>query len=89
MRKCGSSNTRTEVTTGTFQVDVVDLNWGVDRFCSVRYPEVLSPETTSVSYSVSADLFLFNVPNGHLGLMFNVIDSRNYEWFYLRYVINF
>ena len=69
-----------------FVLDANHGKWPNDGFCSALNDKVM---LNSKQYAISAELFnkigWAGVNSGHLGLMYNAKDEKNYDFVYFRY----
>ena len=69
-----------------FVLDANHGKWSNDGFCSALNDKVM---LNSKQYAISAELFnkigWTGVNSGHLGLMYNAKDEKNYDFVYFRY----
>ena len=61
-----------------------DGKWPANGFCRALLPAILQSENYEVSAELYNQITWNGVNSGHLGLMYNVIDSNNFDFVYLR-----
>ena len=73
-----------------FVLDANHGKWPANGFCSALNDKVT---LNSKQYAVSAELFnkigWNGINSGHLGLIYNAIDEKNYDFVYFRYFISY
>ena len=58
--------------------------WPANGFCRALFPAILKSDNYEVSGDLYNEIGWKGVNSGHLGLMYNVIDSNNFDFVYFR-----
>mgnify|MGYP001793643268 CR=1 FL=1 len=58
--------------------------WPANGFCRALLPAIVKSDNYEVSAQLYNQIGWKGVNSGHLGLMYNVIDNRNFDFVYFR-----